>query len=69
LKDGHATVKGIWIEFIEEVVAEVSGFPTNGECWTEDMDARQAKEQFSTLGDPRLEENKKHGTLWVSLPL
>ena len=30
LRDGYATVKGIWIEFIEEVVAEVTGFPTNG---------------------------------------
>jgi hypothetical protein len=69
LRDGHATVKGIWIEFIEEVVAEVSGFPTNGEQWTKDMDARQAKGKFSVPRDPQLEENKKQGTLWLSLPL
>ena len=52
LRDGYATVKGIHIEFIEEVVAEVTGLPTNGERWTEDMDRQAAKEQFSVHGDP-----------------
>ncbi len=52
LKDGYATVKGIWVEFTKEIVAEVSGLPTNGENWIDDMDARQAKDQFSILGDP-----------------
>ena len=35
----------------------------------EDMDMRAIKEQFSVHGDPQLEENKKQGTLWLSLPL
>ena len=69
LRDGYATVKGICIEFTEEVVVEVTGLPTNGERWMEDMDVHAAKEQFLVHGDPRLEENKKQGTLWLSLPL
>ena len=31
LRDGYGTVKGIHIKFIEEVVAEVTRLPTNGE--------------------------------------
>ena len=31
LRDGHATVKGIQIEFIEQVVEEVTGLPIDGE--------------------------------------
>ena len=69
LRDGYATVKGIHTKFTEEVVAKVTGLPTNGERWMEDMDARTAKEQFSVHGDPQLEENKKQGTLRLSLPL
>lgn len=33
------------------------------------MNAQQAKEQLSVLGDPQLEENKKQRTLRLSLPL
>ena len=69
LRDGYATMKGIHIEFTEEVVTEVTGLPTNGEQWIEDMDVWATKEKFSIHGDPRLEENKKQGTLQLSLPL
>ena len=31
LRDGYVTVKGIRIEFTKELVAEVTGLPTNGE--------------------------------------
>ena len=52
LRDRYATMKRIHIEFIEEVVVKVTGLPTNGERWIEDMDARVEKEQFSVHGDP-----------------
>lgn len=69
LQDGYATVKGIIIEFSEQVVAEAIGLPTIGEKWSEDMDGRAAKAQFILHSDPPLQEDKKQGTLWLSLPL
>lgn len=38
LHEGYATVKGVRIEFLEEIVAEVTGLLTIGERWSEDMD-------------------------------
>ena len=58
LRDGYATIKDIQKEFTEEVLEEVTGFPTNGEQWIEDMDAWVAEEQFLVHGDPLLEEKK-----------
>ena len=43
LQNGYAMVKGVRIEFIEKVVVEVTGLPTVGERWSEDIDARAAK--------------------------
>ena len=62
-------MKGIHIKFTKEVVVEVTGLPTNGERWMEDMDTQVAKEKFLVHKDPWLEENKRQGTLWLSLPL
>ena len=39
LQDGYANFKGIRIEFIEQVVVEVTGLPIDGEQWIEDMGA------------------------------
>ena len=61
LQEGYATIKGFRIEFIEQVVVEVTGLPTAGERWSKDIDARAAKAQFALHDDPPLEEDRKQG--------
>ena len=69
LQNGYVTVKGARIKFTEQVVAEVTGLPTAGERWSEDIDTRAAKAQFALHDDPLLEEDRKQGTKRLSLPL
>ena len=59
LQEGHAMVKGVRIEFIEQVMAEVTVLPIVRERWSKDIDARAAKAQFALHDDPPLQEDKK----------
>ena len=60
-------VKGVHIEFTEQVVAEVTGLPTAGERWSKDIDVKAAKAQFLLHDDPPLQEDQKQGTKHLSL--
>ena len=55
-------VKGVKIEFTEQVVVEVTGLLIAGERWSKDIDARAAKAQFALHDDLPLEEDRKQGT-------
>ena len=54
---------------MEDVVAEVTELPQEGENWSKDFDVCSARAQFTLYKDPPLEEDKKQGTSRISLPL
>lgn len=69
LKDEIVVVKGLIIEFIVEVVVEVTRFPQEGENWQKEFDLRTTRAQFSKHQDPLLDIDKKQGTSRLSLPI
>ena len=56
-------VKGLRIEFIDEVLTEVTGLPYEGEKWAKFFDLWTTRAQFSVHFDPPLDIYKKQGLL------
>ena len=54
-------IKCVRIEFIEQVMVEVTGLPIAGERWSKDIDTRATKAQFALHDDPPLQEDRKQG--------
>lgn len=52
LKDGFAGFKGLKIEFMKDVVAEVIGLPQEGEQWVKNFNLRSVRAQFTLHSDP-----------------
>ena len=46
---------------MKQVVVEVTGLRIAGERWSEEIDTRAAKAQFSLHDDPPLQEDRKQG--------
>lgn len=69
LRNGIAMVKGLRIEFLEEVIAEVTRFPQEGKKWEKEFNLKIARTQFSIHQDPPLDIDKKQGTSRLSFPM
>ena len=67
LKDGVVVVKGLTIEFSEEVVAKVTRLPQEGKNKEKYFDLRRARAQLNIHQDPPLNNDKKQGTSRLSL--
>lgn len=62
-------VKCLKIEFVEDIMADVTRLPQESEKWAKDLDLCLARAQFTLHDDPSLDIDKKKGTSKVSLSL
>lgn len=58
LFEGKSMVKGMEVLATEEIIAEVTGFPSNGENYPASRDTKSARAEYTKPGNPPLSVDK-----------